>query len=137
MSTIGKWQWWASTDGENYDVGPHDCREDLIAELDAERDIGMTFTITEAQQGSYNYRVMSGPGIIEKIEDRNEERSSYENGETVFDAVADNILAELTNSVNDAIEDWVRIHQLEKPAAVFSAMRNESTHTVPALSGDA
>ena len=131
---MSKWQWYAGY-GKNpkrYNIGPHNSREDVIAEINRGYE-GELFTIIEANQGRYCYRVFDIDRFLEDLDEANTERVDGDGDGRVIDEVTRDQENDLETMVNDVIEAWVAKHNLESTPWAFVETRNEELYKAPII----
>lgn len=124
-----QWKWYGGY-GENPErcnIGPHDSRDDVIAEINRDYE-GELFTVMEANQGRYCYRVFDADRFFEDLDEANTERVDGDGDGRVIDDVTPDQERDLENMVNDAIEAWVAKHNLESTPWSFQEIRNEELY---------
>jgi hypothetical protein len=129
MATEPKWQWYASTDGENYTVGPEDTREAIIEAATGDFD-GQPFVIVEAIKGIPTLRIFSrsDADIIELLDEANRDKGDPE-GDSLFADVTPFHAEQLAEALNDKIEEWARVCEINPHVWAFAETRNQEDIT--------
>ena len=118
MSDTPRWQWWSSTDEENYD-GPFKTREAAIAELDGE-----CGWVCEAHQSPLRLAdFIDTDLILEGAEDSACDMSN-EHGDPIFDVTGDQ-RGDLEARIKRACDEWQDAHGLRFIPWSFTEMRNK------------
>lgn len=136
MSTDDGWKWWASIDGEYYEVGPCDTREGAIqsARTDFE---GAAFTITRARQDPLRLAEwIDTERMLDRAEDQladSDRLGEFDDDPPFFEATPQQ-KADLEKRVKRACDEWQAAHGLVFKVRTFSAMDNKER--VPALVAD-
>lgn len=122
------WQWYASTDGERYTVGPEDSREAVI-ELATNDFDGEPFTIVVATKGEAILRIFDNSNVIELLDGANEDNAG-EDGESLFDDVTREQADALASLLNSAMEFWAKLHNIKPDTPwAFGQTRNQEDIT--------
>jgi hypothetical protein len=127
MATETQWQWYASTDGEHYTVGPEDTREAIIEAGTQDFD-GEPFVIVEATKGGPTLRIFDSAGVIEMLDNANEGKGDPD-GDSLFSDVTPFHAEQLAEALNDKIEEWARVCEIKPHVWAFGETRNQEDIT--------
>lgn len=128
-----KWTWWASSDAENYRVGPCDTREAVLTEGAAYYDGEGGFYIVEAIQGSADRLIPNAASFIEQaLEAAADDGAFGDDGDCSLRGQPEDRRAALAE-LDSAISAWVEKHRSILPTPwAFEASRNEEWIAGPA-----
>lgn len=126
MSRITKssidWAWYASGDGEMYDLGPESSREAIIAAGNDFFD-GDPFHIIEARKDYIQVAdYFDADTFLTELEEGRLSDQCPE--ERLFSNVNEQHRTELTLKVKETIAEWQRLHDIKIVPWVFTETRN-------------
>jgi hypothetical protein len=117
------WQWWASTDEENYAVGPEETR-DAVIRAATEEFGGETFHVIEATQGKADL-TFDAARVFEDIDERNSDLVDPEGGGTIFgDKITRAQCRDLEARLSTALREWMAAHNIQPQVWTFDKTRN-------------
>lgn len=117
------WKWWVGSDGETYDSGPLETRDEAVRIASEEMDGGH---IVEAYQEPIDLsKSFSASSWLEETDERLLEDFGGENGPDSFlCAITKEQEHDLEECIRMTIERWQKRHSISVVPWLFSAARN-------------
>lgn len=132
------WTWWASSDGELYQIGPCASRAEAIAEAVSDEvgyldDGAFRIEVCEARIDPMRLADFIGAdGLLERADeeawDSDRVCSEFDDG-PIFDVTPDQE-KDLIERIKRACDEWQEAHGLTFKVSTFSAMRNGEVVTL-------